>query len=312
MNGTDIDSPLSTLVGVIRSIPSENRGSLHRCIYNAPLNKCDIGAQLAAFETIDQISPGTAQWRVVYQPQTTKGKVAVSFYIVDDYVAVSTVYAPTVRVKSVNRPPVINVTQVYSAVQGDVITLTNTSVADPDAGNVPINLVARVQDEGLKLELTSGSSKKDCIVSADSRVINCTGKQSDIKKYFSKMTINTNSSSAGTHTVTFTVDDNGAGAEVEERSFSHLTATTSITIELANRVVPVAPVQNNLTAAIAAGSVGGAVGAAAAVAAVAKLVKKPDNDIFGNMLDFDNAGVVDNPLYVQNNGEVDNPLYEAS
>jgi len=325
-NATDIDSSVESLRGVLSYPPI--KGSLYNCVYNAEDDTCSKGDQLAITGSstvfINQTSTGV--FRVIFAPIFgDNGKVYATpiFIAIDDYLAPSDLsYKPSIRVKAINQAPVLAVGGPFSVDQGSSVSISNgTTFDDPDSGAIPINMVIMyLGDSSVTLQINTTSaftpSKKapegDCIYNDNRTMVNCTATKGTLRTYFSFLRFDALSSTAlGNHTVEVTIDDLGAGAEAEDAASTRKRVTGTITVEVTGIAeVPVARSNNNLTAAIAAGSVGGALGAAAAVGLVAKLIKKPDESQFAAMLDFDGAGVTDNPLYVANNAEVVNPLYD--
>ncbi|PRP79954.1 type A von Willebrand factor domain-containing protein [Planoprotostelium fungivorum] len=316
-NATDVDSPNESLVFIIVRLPPA--GKLHYCKYDNSTGECETGDEITLNGSpLNQTSPGSAQWRVVYVPTVgTSGRFPTQVTVVDDYNRESATLMANVLVKRLNAPPVVTTHGPFLGISGSIISTNGTVVDDADSGSIPINVVVRIQGDNLaRLVMENPGAfvqtkgHADCFYGEGQKSINCTASRQSLAKYLPLLRFDASNATAGNYTVDVSVDDLGAGAEYYERSFNHLTASAQFFVRVEASEVPVAGAQTGLTAAIAAGSVGGAVAAAAAVGLVAKLVKKPDDEIFANMLDFDSAGVVDNPLYVQQDVDRVNPLYE--
>jgi len=325
-NATDIDSPVTSLRGIINSFPY--LGSLHFCIYNSVDGSCATGSLIVNIPNqpnfVNQTFPGSGQFKVVYVPQFgAKTTVIPVFYVIDDYNAPSAFYNVIVKVKVINQAPTLTVGGPFAVLQDGTQDISvGASVNDPDSALIKISLnFTLVENDGSSITLNSTTAFSttgrvgqkgipDC-VQVDSRNIRCLAAKNYLKGYLPSLRFYAGRNALlGNHSVIVSVDDLGAGAEPEDVASSHMKVTGTITVVVGQLTLPIAAVKNNLTAAIAAGSIGGAIGAAAAVAAVARLIKKPDDEIFGEMLDFEGAAVMDNPLYEENMNQVHNALYE--
>ncbi|PRP88604.1 hypothetical protein PROFUN_03015 [Planoprotostelium fungivorum] len=314
-NGTDIDSPASSLVGTVTKLPQ--RGSLYTCIYNAETDNCTAGELLVYKDNTAATVPhynivnNVTMFKAVFVPVPSTSQLVYavpSFNIYDDVRAVSNTFTPKIRVIAVNQPPTLGYRPEYATLTDAVLPLPNVTVADPDAGNIAIYLKINVTS-GV-INITSEAAHRLTRNSAcnfTTTTIECTASQSTLRAYL--LSLSFTPTDAGNHTVQLYVNDLGAGADTDRKDISHLSASGSFSIIVTAPTVP-APARKDLTWVVGVGSAAGAISAAAAVALVAKLIKKPDDEIFNSMLDFDSAGVVDNPLYIQQETDKVNPLYE--
>jgi len=319
-NATDVDSPMTSLVAVILNQPS--RGSLHKCIYNEVTGGCDIGDVLdgtsSATSTINNTLTFAdhAVFMMVFVP--INGSAAMvyatpAFFIYDNYLAESQLYVPRIRIRTINQAPYATVTApaempILSTVQ------LNVTVGDPDAGSIPIRMILTVDNGSLNFTNTQPFTTKTRFSSC-SRItngINCTASQITLNNYLKRLVL-TSPGTAGVINMTVFVDDLGAGADPDEVATSAKNVSGVVTVGVYTIAdTPPASAERNLTWVIGVGSAAGALGAAAAVGLVAKIIRKPEDEIFASMLDFESGGVVDNPLFVENSGDVNNPLYEST
>eukprot|EP01117_Protostelium_nocturnum_P002989 TRINITY_DN1391_c0_g1_i1.p1 TRINITY_DN1391_c0_g1~~TRINITY_DN1391_c0_g1_i1.p1 ORF type:complete len:2993 (-),score=1010.05 TRINITY_DN1391_c0_g1_i1:45-9023(-) len=316
--GSDVDSPLSSLVAVITRFP--NRGELLECSNWSGLESdtCEDGPVIVSNpgDTLQRLSAvGDAIWRFVFVPfadETGKSYANPSFVLLDDFLARSEPYVLTINVLKVNRPPAVNASIPASTPVSVAVPLNNVTVSDFDAADLPILVVLSVNEGTIRFTEESAYKASNngrppaCQKLNEGRVINCTTSQGTMAKYLP--TLQYEHSAPGNYTFTIFVDDLGTGAEREERGTSRLTATASSFVEV--NAVAVVDTPRNLSLTIGLASAGGALLAAAAVGAAARFLKKPEDSLFQNMLDFDQAGVQSNPLYEGNDGSNDNPLYE--
>ncbi|PRP77324.1 type A von Willebrand factor domain-containing protein [Planoprotostelium fungivorum] len=311
-NGTDIDTPAPLLRGVVSKLPQ--RGSLYACIYNATDGTCALGREIgyssgeADVPNVGVTSDNrTAMFRAVFVPIADTSQLVYSvpsFVIYDDYDKTSSTYSPSIRVITITDPPTLTYLPLYTTTDNVTLALTNVSVADPDAGSIRILLRVNVTlPSRLNFSISSpwlNTRVSQCNSTEEGgyNVIQCLASTAYLKLYLQSLTFT--STVVGNHTVGIYVNDLGAGADYDRRSFSYKDASGYfiVTVTQAQATI-ITTVGKQLTWAIGVGSAGGTIAAAAAVAAVARLVKKPDDDVFGKMFDFDSTGVVDNPLYAQ-------------
>lgn len=151
------------------------------------------------------------------------------------------------------------------------------------------------------------TKRASCVHFDSNRGINCTAPQNVLNNYLKSLTFA--STVPGDYNLTVFVDDNGAGADSDEAKLDALTATASVKITNVASVAPSVPSSSG-SIVVAVGSAVGAAAAAGAIAAVARLVKRPDDEVFSGMMDWDEHGVVDNPLFQDVNTDNFNPIYE--
>eukprot|EP01117_Protostelium_nocturnum_P013517 TRINITY_DN504_c0_g1_i4.p1 TRINITY_DN504_c0_g1~~TRINITY_DN504_c0_g1_i4.p1 ORF type:complete len:3491 (-),score=1220.27 TRINITY_DN504_c0_g1_i4:155-10627(-) len=319
-NGTDVDSPLETLVAVITRFPQQ--GTMHACANWTGIETdiCEIGEQIvinvaASLQVVEPVDRANAIWRFVLVPALDEsGKVYATptFVLLDDHLAKSEVLILSFTVLPINKPPTVNASGLYTTFATQSISVPRVNVSDPDAGGLNVMVVISTQTGTLNFTSSSAFAPNSkqiiaCRNLEEGKVLNCTA----TLKYFSTLlpTLTYTSSQIGTFEVTVLIDDLGSGAEKSERATSRLTATDSFKVQVDPLAVLATP-SKNLSLVIGLASAGGALLAAAAVGAVARLVKKPDDSMFSNLLDFDSAAIVSNPLYEDNLGIAENPLYE--
>ncbi|PRP87942.1 putative dynein heavy chain [Planoprotostelium fungivorum] len=320
-NGTDIDTPAPLLLGNVAKFPQ--RGSLFTCNYTASDDSCVPGSQIAYRLNDNDFPPvytdnTTAVFKFVFVPTPGTSQIVYavpSFSVMDDYEKSSAVYTPKIRIIAVNQAPVLGYKSEYESLNNATLPVTNVTVEDPDGGSIRILLRINTTLPG-RINLTSHAAwietrNSECNRTDDGvhEVIECLAPQSSLRLYLQSLTFA--SPVVGNFTVGLYVNDLGAGADSDRRDISHKDASGTFGVQVTTVTEVVPDTGKPLTWAVGVGSAGGALGAAAAVAAVARLVKKPDNEIFANMMDFDSAGVVDNPLYVETSKDVNNPLFDS-
>ncbi|PRP84278.1 type A von Willebrand factor domain-containing protein [Planoprotostelium fungivorum] len=316
-NGTDIDSPVESIVAVVSK--SVQKGSLHTCIYDNTTDSCAVGAIIttpsAQVQPVYISNNATAVFKIVFVPinGTSQLVYAVpSFVLIDDQRAQSATYTPKLRVRAINEAPEITAEPFLSTFPNSTL-IVPVSVVDPDGGAIPITLVIHVDNAApATINFTAGepfkvTKRASCVHFDNNRGINCTAPQNVLNNYLKSLTFA--STVPGDYNLTVFVDDNGAGADSDEAKLDALTATASVKISNVASVAPSVPSSSG-SIVVAVGSAVGAAAAAGAIAAVARLVKRPDDEVFSGMMDWDEHGVVDNPLFQDVNTDNFNPIYE--
>ncbi|PRP83692.1 hypothetical protein PROFUN_03847 [Planoprotostelium fungivorum] len=324
--GTDTDSPLTSLTASITKYVQ--MGSLYTCD-NGTTEECQRGTLLGTENSV--ISPSyvnstAAVWNLLFVPVANTSRLvrklveiqypdekqlyaAPSFVLRDDYAAPSNLLPFQIRVRNINEAPYVSVNESLTTTLNATLPLPPLTLGDPDASGIKFNVTVTLSDETAgTLRLPALNKMKVSPCTFYNASVRCQSTQEGLRSIFS--TLELVPAKSGTFQVSWLVDDLGDGADVDLRNVSSLTANATCNVTVQTETVP-ASSSRSLTWTIGVGSAAGAAVAGAAVAAVARLIRKPPTEVFGSMLDFADAGVVDNPLYTEN-PDVKNPLYEST
>lgn len=288
-NGTDIDSPLSSLRTKITVYDT------YKLSHNFFLTLSD--EVITATTLLLPISLGV--FGLKFKPpanffDATKAGVAVNLVVLDDYNAPSNNFLFRIRVLPVNDPPTI--TGVDSLTYPDPLNQTVTDI-DILRGKYSINITC---SDSLYFVNTT---YEWCQVISQ-RLVQCNVTQKDV--HTALYDIKYNSIEPVTGYITIDVSDNGNTDYLNRPLYT--TKTINIYVPLSDSITPLPSDNTALTIGLA---VSLPLAVAAAIAAIIWKFKNKntvDSNYFDNILDRDATGNT-NPLYQQSHNVNDNPLY---